>query len=203
MPGFYSSDEYDLVGFIVGVVEKSKVVDGSDIHEGDLLIGLASSGLHTNGYSLVRKVCLDMEGIGLDETPKGLERTLGEELLMPHRSYLDAAKVAGAVSKIKGMAHITGGGLTDNLPRSLPDGKAARIRFGTWPVLPIFKPIVGLGGIASDEALKVFNMGVGFVLVVASEEAPKVQAALDKNGYDNYIIGEIVSGQQEVIYEGI
>lgn len=203
MPGFYGDDDYDLVGFIVGIVDRKKLVDGQKIKEGDLLIGIQSNGLHTNGYSLVRKVLFDMEGFGLDDRPGELEQPLGVELLKHHISYLKAVRAVEEVGEINGMAHITGGGLTDNLPRILPKGLSARIRFGTWPVPPIFRLIVGLGGIASEEALKVFNMGIGFVLVIDPAQKEPVMETLDKAGFQNHLIGKIVSGQNEVEYEGL
>ncbi len=203
MPGFYKEGEYDLAGFIVGVVEKADLVDGSAIAEGDLLLGLRSSGLHTNGYSLVRKVLFEREGMGLDERPKGLKRRLGEELLEPHRSYLDAVRALEGACTIKGMAHITGGGLTDNVPRILPEGTAARIRFGTWPVGPIFRLVAELGRLSSDEALRVFNMGVGFVVVIGRDETEQAVKALKSAGYDADLIGEVISGDRKVVYEGI
>ena len=203
MPDFYQDDEYDLAGFIVGAVERSEVVDGSAIREGDVLLGLESSGLHTNGYSLVRKILFDMEGLGIEDRPDGLERTLGEELLIPHRSYLDAIRAVKEVCPLKGMAHITGGGLTDNIPRVLPDDLAARIRIGSWPVPAIFKLLVGLGGLSSDEAHRVFNMGVGFVLILSSEDETPAGEALDRAGFTWSRIGEIVKGQRHVVYEGI
>ncbi|MHC4943366.1 MAG: phosphoribosylformylglycinamidine cyclo-ligase [Planctomycetota bacterium] len=201
MPGFYGEEEYDLVGFILGAVDRNKLVDGSGIRSGDHLLGLESSGLHTNGYSLVRKILFDMEGFDLADQPEDLERPLGEELLMPHRSYLKAARAVEAVTEIKGMAHITGGGITDNLPRILPEGLAARVRYGSWPILPIFRLIVGLGGLSSHESLKVFNMGVGFIIVVAPEGSDAAREALDEAGYRSHVIGEVVQGESEVIYE--
>lgn len=203
MPGFYGEGDYDLVGFILGAVDRPKLVDGSKIRAGDALIGLESSGLHTNGYSLVRKVLFDMEGLKLDEQPGKLERPLVDELLEPHRSYLKAIKSLEGVCEVKGMAHITGGGMTDNIPRILPDGTAVKIRFGSWPVPPIFSLIIGLGGIASDEALKVFNMGVGFVVVVDAAMKEKAMQKLKEAGYENFLVGEVVEGDKEVIYEGI
>jgi len=203
MPGFYGEGDYDLVGFILGAVDRPKLVDGSKIRDKDLLIGIESSGLHTNGYSLVRKVLFDMEGLRLEDQPEKLERPLVDELLAPHRSYLSAVRALGEVCELKGMAHITGGGMTDNIPRILPDGTAVKIRFNSWPVPPIFSLIIGLGGIASDEALKVFNMGIGFVVVIDSTMKEKAINVLKEVGYNSYLVGEVVKGDKEVIYEGI
>jgi phosphoribosylformylglycinamidine cyclo-ligase len=203
MPGFYGKGDYDLVGCIVGAVEKSRIVDGSRVKKGDLLIGLSSSGLHTNGYSLVRKVLFEMEGLGLDDKPKGFERPLKDELLEPHRSYLGAVRAVEGCCEIKGMAHITGGGLTDNVPRVLPDHTSALIRYDAWPVPPIFKLVITRGAIASHESLHVFNMGIGFVIIVEPGDGDKALEALRKARFEPYVIGEIVEGKKEVIYEGI
>jgi phosphoribosylformylglycinamidine cyclo-ligase len=203
MPGFYPEGEYDLAGFIVGAVDRSQIVDGSRIQEGDVLLGLRSSGLHTNGYSMVRKVLFDMEGLKLEDRPGALERPLGEELLRPHRSYLKAIQALKGVCDVKGMAHITGGGLTDNIPRILPDGLAACIRFGSWPVPPIFKLVVGLGGLSSDEGLRVFNMGVGFVLAVGRGDRERAMEAVAGAGFEPDVIGDVVAGNKDVVYEGL
>ncbi len=203
MPGFYEDEEYDLVGFIVGGVEKGKIVDGNLIRKGDVLLGIGSSGLHTNGYSLVRKILFDMEGMKLEDKPDLLENSLGDELLKPHMSYRKAVQAVEKKCRIKGMAHITGGGLTDNIPRVLPDGSAVRIRFGSWTVPPIFRLVIGLGGVSSDEALKVFNMGIGFVIFLDSTEAGEALESVQTAGYDGWIIGEVVDGQGEVEYEGV
>jgi len=204
MPGLYKENEYDLAGFILGAVEKDGIIDGSGIKEGDVLIGLRSSGLHTNGYSLVRKVLFDMEGMALDHQPEGLDRPIVDELLSPHRSYLEAFTALKEVCEIKGMAHITGGGLTDNLPRILPEGTSALIKFGSWPIPQIFKLIISFGGISSDEALRVFNMGVGFVVVVDSTSQDKAVETLNRLGMENDVIGQVVKGDnKEVIYEGV
>jgi len=203
MPGFYGKGDYDLVGCIVGAVERSKIVDGSNVREGDVLIGLTSSGLHTNGYSLVRKVLFDMEGFGLEDKPKSLGRSLKDELLEPHRSYLEAVRAVEACCEIKGMAHITGGGLTDNVPRILPEGTSALVRYDTWQVPPIFKLIITLGAVSSHESLHVFNMGIGFVLVLDPGDQASAAKALDAAGFEHHVIGEIIKGNKDVVYEGI
>ena len=187
MPGIYLKGEYDLVGFIVGVVERDGIVDGSQIKRGDTLVGLPSSGLHTNGYSLVRKV------FNIDEDPSCLNRfypelgkTLGEELLEPHRCYLRQLKPL--LSFIKGMAHITGGGLPGNLPRILPQGLAARLDDGAWKVPPIFPLIQAEGTVPEREMYRVFNMGLGMVLVCSPQDV----ARLTKEMPDARVIGEVV-----------
>lgn len=203
MPGFYSEDEYDLVGFIVGAVDKSRLVDGSSIKVGDVLIGLRSSGLHTNGYSLVRKILLESGEMRLEDRPEVLDCSLGEELLKPHRSYLKAVRSVEKVCGIRGMAHITGGGLTDNIPRILPQGTSVRIRFGSWPVPPIFRLVMNLGGVSVEEALRVFNMGVGLTIAVEEESVEKVGHTLKDAGFEHDVIGEVVEGDRTVQYEGI
>jgi phosphoribosylformylglycinamidine cyclo-ligase len=195
MPGTYAHGDYDLVGFIVGVVEKAALIDGSAIREGDVLIGLPSSGLHTNGYSLVRKlfrVGLDAddptERNRLEATYDGLEGTLGDALLAPHRCYLDALRPV--LPKLRGIAHITGGGIPGNVPRVLPDGLAARIDRSSWLVPALFRIIQREGDIADEEMYRTFNMGLGIMVAVAPEDAREVQAGLD----NSWVCGEVVRG---------
>jgi len=201
MPGLYQAGEYDLAGFIVGVVEKDEIVDGSRIQVGDVLLGLPSSGLHTNGFSLARRV------FGLDVgTPEEARRrlsqhyselghTLGEELLIPHRPYLK--ELRPLLPQVKGMAHITGGGLLDNVPRMLPAGTAALIRRRSWSVPPIFRLIQERGRIAADEMYRVFNMGIGMVLAVAADEAEAIRQALP----GSLPIGEVIaSSERQVVF---
>ncbi|MBI4216130.1 MAG: phosphoribosylformylglycinamidine cyclo-ligase [Chloroflexi bacterium] len=178
MPGLYAPGDYDLAGFIVGAVERDQVLDGSRIVAGDLLLGLPSSGLHTNGYSLARRVFdLDAHPQALHQRPPELGgRTLGEALLAVHRPYWPLLQPA--LPLIKGMAHITGGGLPGNLPRALPDGLGARLRKGSWPVPPIFALIQARGGIADAEMYNVFNLGLGLVLAAAPADAAALRAAL-------------------------
>lgn len=202
MPSFYGGDEYDLAGFAVGVVERSKVIDGSKIRAGDRLIGLASSGLHSNGYSLVRKVLLEKAGYGVNDVLTELGgATLGEVLLTPTRIY---AKTVLALLKdfdIRGMAHITGGGITENTPRMLPKGARALIRKGTWDIHPIFKLIQKKAGVDSREMYRDFNMGLGMVLVAPKRQAEAVMKKAGKLGEKAYLIGEIVKGAPGVKYE--
>lgn len=196
MPGTYREGQYDLVGFIVGAVEKPGLIDGSTIALGDQIIGLASTGLHTNGYSLVRRVFdLDRDPSPLNQFHPVLGRTLGEELLTSHRCYL--RELEPWLPGIKGLAHITGGGLAGNLSRILPPGTAARIRKGSWTVPPIFALVQRAGTIAEEEMFRVFNMGIGMVAVLASQDAQGFLAAVP----GSFAIGKIVSGDRQVIIE--
>jgi phosphoribosylformylglycinamidine cyclo-ligase len=200
MPDFYAPGEYDLAGFIVGVVDREKVVDGSTIRPGDRLLGLASLGLHTNGYSLARKLFFERLGY----TPSGkvpeLGATVAEVLLAPHRSYYALIEPLLDTGLIRGMAHITGGGITENLPRILPQGTSARVVKGTWPVLPIFRFIQEKGPVDDAEMYRTFNMGIGMILVTREDAAPVIKrqmAALNEPCYD---IGEVVAGERAVQY---
>jgi len=200
MPSFYAEDEYDLAGFAVGVVEKKKIVDGSTINSGNVLIGLASSGLHSNGYSLVRKVLLDVSGYAVRDVLPEFGKPLGDVLLTPTRIY---AKTILALLKefdIRGMAHITGGGITENTPRMLPEGTTALIRKGTWEIPPIFSLIRLKAGIDDEEMYRDFNMGIGMVLAVPEKQADMVMKKARKLGEKAYLIGEIVKGKQGVKY---
>ncbi|MEW6457576.1 MAG: phosphoribosylformylglycinamidine cyclo-ligase [Bacillota bacterium] len=198
MPGFYAPEEYDLAGFVVGVVERSRVISGADIRAGDLLIGCASAGLHSNGYSLARKVLFDVANYEIDNYLPSLGRTVGEELLVPTRIYVRPVLSVLKRFKVRGMAHITGGGLLENIPRILPRGVAVRLRRGTWPVPGIFSLIQELGGVEESEMYRTFNMGIGFVLVVPPTEADQVIAALREHREPAFLIGEVVRGQNEV-----
>jgi phosphoribosylformylglycinamidine cyclo-ligase len=200
MPDFYKPGEYDLAGFIVGVVEREQVIDGSRIASGDVLIGLPSSGLHTNGYSLARKIFFERRNLKADSRVPELGRTVGEELLLVHRSYLPVLRGLIASGALYGMAHITGGGFTDNIPRILPRGVSARVDPGTWPVLPVFQYLKTEGRIGDEEMFRTFNMGIGMVLVVPLHREAEVAAHLDKMGEKHYRIGEIVRGNRRVIY---
>ncbi len=200
MPGFYPPGEYDLAGCIIGWVRRGKILDGRDIRPGHVLIGLPSVGLHTNGYSLARRVLLEQEGLKLARRIPELGRTLGEELLAPHRCYWPVIKPLLERGWLKGLVHITGGGLTDNTPRILPKGCRAAIRVGTWPVLPIFELIARLGRVPQDDMLRTFNMGIGMLLVVAQEDLREVVRALDKQREEYWMVGRIVRGSPGVDY---
>jgi phosphoribosylformylglycinamidine cyclo-ligase len=200
MPGFYPANEYDLAGCIVGWVGRKKIVDGSGIRPGDLILGLPSSGLHTNGYSLARKVLLDSARLKLTRHIPELGRTLGEELLAPHRCYWPVVQPLLAQGWLKGLVHITGGGLTDNTPRILPCGCRAEIQLGSWPVLPIFDLIARAGRVPTDDMLRTFNMGIGMALVVAPRHRERVAAALKKKREKFWLIGRIITGRPSVKY---
>jgi len=198
LPGFYKRSEYDLVGFVVGVVEKKRIIDGSKISTGDLILGLRSNGLHTNGYSLARKVIFDIGGYKVGDFVDELKVYVGKELLKVHRCYAPSILKILKKYKIKGMAHITGGGISGNLSRILPDGQRAVIDTVTWREPKIFSFIQKTGDIDPEEMYKVFNMGIGLVLVVARKDAEKVKRDLEKLKERVYHIGEIVSGEKGV-----
>lgn len=200
MPGFYGPEEYDLAGFAVGVAERGKIIDGRAILPGDKLIGLPSSGLHSNGYSLARKVLLDAAGYGVDTRLDTLGRTVGEEMLEPTRIYVRAVLPLLERFSIKGLAHITGGGLTENIPRILPAGTAVQIRAEAWPAPPVFELIEKAGRVDKAEMRRTFNMGVGMVLAVSGEDAGPVQEDLAARGEKSYLIGEVTTGQGLVSY---
>jgi phosphoribosylformylglycinamidine cyclo-ligase len=198
MPGLYGAGEYDLAGCIVGLVERAKIVNGAGLTPGDVVLGLGSDGLHTNGYSLARQVLLEDARLGLDAPiPELAGITLGDALLWPHRCYAPAvlpvlAGADGAV--IKAMAHLTGGGFVDNIPRVLPDGIGVRIDKSAWPIPPLFQLIQDRGGVAEAEMFRVFNMGIGFVLIVPASSAQDMTARLTDAGEQVYRLGETVTG---------
>ncbi len=200
MPGFYPAGEYDLAGCIVGCVRRGQIVDGSRIRAGDMIIGLPSLGLHTNGYSLARKVLLERERMKLGERVPELGRTLGEELLAPHRCYWPVIQPFLAKRWLKGIAHISGGGITDNTPRILPPGCRAEIRLGAWPVLPIFDLIARRGRVPQDEMLRTFNMGIGLLLVVAESDVGRVTGELRRKREKFWVVGRIARGRPGVRY---
>jgi phosphoribosylformylglycinamidine cyclo-ligase len=199
MPGFYAEGEYDVAGFIVGIVDRAKVIDGKRIAPNDVLLALPSNGLHTNGYSLARKLFFEVAGYDLQTRLPLLETTVAEALLAPHASYLDALEGLLDSGKIKGLAHITGGGLLENIPRILPEGTSAVIARGTWPVLPIFTHMQELGNVPDAEMYRTFNMGVGLVIVSAQQDAESIQAHFRKRDQACYEIGRIGEGSREVI----
>jgi phosphoribosylformylglycinamidine cyclo-ligase len=202
MPGFYADGEYDVAGFIVGAVERTRIVDGRRIAAGDVLIGLPSSGLHTNGYSLARSIVFDRLKLSVQDRVPELGTTVGEALLTPHRSYLSLVKpLLDGVIAIKGMAHITGGGITDNLPRVLPEGTDAVVRVGTWEVPAIFRWLQDAGAVPLDDMLRTFNMGIGMILIVSPADADAVLRALAAAGEPGAVrIGEIAGGRGQVRY---
>jgi phosphoribosylformylglycinamidine cyclo-ligase len=200
MPGFYPPGEYDLAGCIVGWVRRSWLLDGSRVRRGDVILGLPSLGLHTNGYSLARKILLEQEGMTLNQAVPELGRTLGDELLAPHRCYWRAIQPLLAKRWLNALVHVTGGGLTDNPKRILPSGCAAEIRLGSWPVLPVFELVARRGRVPQPDMLRTFNMGVGMMLVIAGKNLAPVTAALKKKREKFWEIGRIVEGRREVTY---
>jgi phosphoribosylformylglycinamidine cyclo-ligase len=202
MPGFYAEGEYDLAGFAVGIAEKSKIIDGSKIRPGDVLVGLASSGLHSNGYSLARKVFFEAAGLKVDSFVPELNKTVADELLTPTRIYVKNVLALINDFGVKGLSHITGGGITENLPRVFPQGCRARIRKGSWDILPVFKFIREKGRIDEAEMLRDFNMGIGLIAVLGREEAEAFAKAVEALGEKAYIIGEIIAGEKGVEYVG-
>ena len=176
MPGMYGADEYDLAGFAVGIAEKSQLITGATIKEGDVLLGLASSGIHSNGYSLVRKIFFEEQGFTGNEVLPELTQPLAEELLTPTRIYVEALLPLVKQQLVKGIAHITGGGFVENIPRMLPENLAAEITLGSWPELPIFQALEKYGQIPHLEMFEIFNMGIGMVLAVAPEQVAAVKA---------------------------
>jgi phosphoribosylformylglycinamidine cyclo-ligase len=201
MPGFYAAGEYDVAGFIVGIVDREKVIDGKRIEPGDTVLALPSIGLHTNGYSLARKLFFDVAGYTVDTKVTELNSSVGEALLRPHPSYLRPLANLVDARLIKGLAHITGGGLTDNIPRILPQGTAVSIRKGSWPVLPIFNVMREIGNVSEAEMFRTFNMGVGMVVVCSAEDVAKIKDQLEARGERCFEIGIVIEGQREVILE--
>jgi len=200
MPGFYPRDEYDLAGCIVGWVRRNRIVDGGRIRPGDVILGLPSSGLHTNGYSLARKVLLEKGRCKLTKRVPGLGRTLGEELLVPHRCYWPVVHPLLDQGLLNGLVHVTGGGLTDNTPRILPRNCQAEVCLGSWPVPPIFGLIQRTGHVPLEDMLRTFNMGIGMALIIARRKLSRVTAALTKAGEKFWEIGRITSGRTCVKY---
>jgi len=198
LPGFYKEKEYDLAGFAVGVVEKNEIINGAEIKESDAIIGVASSGLHSNGFSLVRKVFFDIGKLKLDQYVPELGCTLGEELLKPTEIYVKAYFSLKGKVKVKGMAHITGGGIPGNLPRIFPENKTAVIYKANWQIHPVFQLIQKIGKISETEMFKVFNMGIGYIFVIESKDVKKALNILNRKGYKAYCIGEVIKGKGQI-----
>jgi len=199
MPGFYREGEYDIAGFIVGVVDRAKIIDGKTIAPGDVLLALPSAGLHTNGYSLARKLFFEVAEYEPLMQLTELGTTAGGALLDPHLSYLRPLEGLLDRGVIKGLAHITGGGLTDNIPRILPEGTAVKIEKGTWKVLPIFELLQRLGNVSEPEMYRTFNMGVGMVIVTSASDAEVIKAHFREREEECYEIGKVISGNREVL----
>jgi phosphoribosylformylglycinamidine cyclo-ligase len=200
MPDFYAGGEYDVAGFIVGIVDREKLIDGKTIKVGDVVLALPSVGLHTNGYSLARKLFLDVAGFTVNTRLDELQMTVGEALLQPHVSYLKELGPLLDSGVIKGLAHITGGGLTDNVPRILPEGTAVEMAKGSWPILPIFNLMQSIGNVPEPEMYRTFNMGVGMAVVTAAENSEKLKEELHESGAV-FEIGRVVTGNREVTYK--
>ncbi len=200
MPGFYARGEYDLAGFAVGVVDRASLVDGRSIRQGDAVVGVASSGLHSNGYSLARKVFFDLHGMGIRKRLPELGATLGEELLRPTRIYVKAFHALKRKVAVKGMAHITGGGIPENLPRIIPRGLGAEVFRDSWPVLPLFRIIKELGNVTDKDMKRTFNMGIGYIFVVGDKDKGRTVSLLKDHGFDSYLIGKIDKGGEGVRY---
>jgi len=200
MPGFYPDGEYDLAGFIVGVASREQIITGKNVQVGDIVLGLPSNGLHTNGYSLARKLLFDIGRYTPDTYVNEIKGKVGNELMRPHKSYWSCLRKLIDSASVSAMAHVTGGGITENLPRVLPRGTGAVIELGSWPVQPIFDHMQKLGNVPQEEMLRTFNMGLGMLLVVPSEKFKKVQSLLERAGEKAYTVGRIVKGDRKVMY---
>ncbi len=194
MPGMYSDEEYDIAGFAVGACEKKEIITGEQISEGNVLVGLGSSGIHSNGYSLVRKVFFEDQSFSLEESLPEIGTTLGEALLTPTKIYVKPVLAALKQFSIKGMSHITGGGFIENIPRMLPDGLQAEIKEGSWDIPSIFPALEHYGDIPRSEMYNIFNMGIGFVLAVEEDQAEDILRFFNEQGEDAFIIGRVSKG---------
>ena len=201
MPGFYHDGEYDLAGFIVGVVDRDKIITGKNIQVGDVLLGLPSNGLHTNGYSLARKLFFSVARYTPDSYVNEIKGKVGTELMKIHRSYWPVMRRMIEADAVSAMAHITGGGITENLPRVLPKGTSAVVEIHSWPVPPIFEHLQALGNVSQEEMLRTFNMGIGMILIVPAKKFKKAQTILERCGEKGYTIGRIVKGERKVAYQ--
>jgi phosphoribosylformylglycinamidine cyclo-ligase len=201
MPGFYADGEYDVAGFIVGVVDREQVIDGHAITAGDVVLGLPSVGLHTNGYSLARKLFFADAGCQPETYLDDLGETIGAALLKPHVSYLRALEGLLDTGTIKGLAHITGGGLLENIPRILPPDTSVKIKRGSWPVLPIFEMMQRIGNIEDAEMFRTFNMGIGMVVVCARADAAAIASQVSERGFKCFEIGHVAEGSHNVVIE--
>ena len=200
MPGFYPDGEYDLAGFIVGVVERDRIITGKDVQIGDIVLGLPSNGLHTNGYSLARKLLFEVARYSPETYVNEIKNKVGNELMRTHKSYWPSLKRMLDAQCVSALAHVTGGGITENLPRVLPRGTAALIELGSWPLQPIFEHLQALGNVPQDEMLRTFNMGLGMLLVVPSAKFKKAQTVLERVGEKAYTVGRIIKGERKVLY---
>ncbi|MEK4103105.1 phosphoribosylformylglycinamidine cyclo-ligase [Paenibacillus sp. FSL R10-2791] len=202
MPGMYSAGEYDIAGFTVGVADKAKLVTGANIAAGDTVIGLASSGVHSNGFSLVRKLLLEQEGYSLNDVLPELGAPLADVLLAPTKIYVKPLLALLEQLPVKGMAHITGGGFIENIPRVLPDNVDVEINYGSWPILPIFGLMQNKGNVSNRDMFTTFNMGIGLVLVVSAADGERALELLKASGEEAYIIGKVTEGERKVTFTG-
>lgn len=200
MPGFYRDGEYDLAGTIIGAVNRDRIITGEHIQIGDVLVGLPSNGLHTNGYSLARRLLFEEAKYGPDQYVNELKDKTGAALMRTHRSYLAIIKKLAGAEVVSGMAHITGGGITDNLPRILPKGMGALVDLAAWQVPPLFEHLQKLGNVEQDEMLRTFNMGIGLIAVIPAEKIKKAKAILNRANERHCIIGRVVRGERKVSY---
>jgi len=200
MPGFYADGEYDLAGFIVGAVDRDKMVTGAGIKPGDVLIGLPSTGLHTNGYSLARKLLFEVAGYKTSQYITAIREKAGAALMKTHRSYLHVIQKLVQAGLTTGIAHITGGGITENLPRILPKNVAAQVELGSWPVLPIFEHLRELGNVPQDEMMRTFNMGIGLIAAIPAAKFTRAKNLLDRSEEKFYVIGRTAKGERRVQY---
>jgi phosphoribosylformylglycinamidine cyclo-ligase len=200
MPGFYPDGEYDLAGFIVGVVERDRIITGKEVQIGDIVLGMASNGLHTNGYSLARKLLFEVAKYSTEDYVNEIKNKVGNELMRTHKSYWPALRKLIDAQCVSALAHITGGGITENLPRVLPRGFAASIDLGSWPIPPLFEHLQKLGNVPQDEMLRTFNMGLGMLMVVPLAKFKKAQTVLERVGEKAFTVGRIVKGERKVIY---
>jgi phosphoribosylformylglycinamidine cyclo-ligase len=199
MPGIYRMGEYDVAGFITGVVEKKNIIEGSKVAPGQAVVGLASSGPHTNGYSLIRKVLFDQNDFGIDDSPEELQGlTISDAVLAEHRSYLSPVRELLTQGIVYGMAHITGGGIPGNLVRVLPPDTQAVIDVNRWPYPPVFSFLQSVGHVEPSEMFRVFNMGIGYVLITDHDHVQTIADVSGAAGIDSYLIGEITSGPRQV-----
>jgi len=197
MPSFYNEGEYDIAGFTVGIVDQDNLIDGSSINVGNKIIGIASSGLHSNGYSLVRKVCFDKLKLKIDDNIPELGKTIGEELLTPTRIYVKSILHIVREFKVNGMAHITGGGFTENIPRVIPKSCKAKINIGSWDIHPIFGYLKDQGGLSDEEMLRTFNNGIGMVMIVKQELVDDIMIRLNGLKEKAWVIGDIVERKED------
>jgi len=202
MPDVYQPDEYDLVGTIVGIVDRKKIIDGSNIQAGDIILGLSSSGLHTNGYTLARKICFDVAKLKLEDTFPGTNQSVYDTLMAPHTCYAKIMQIVIKLADVRGMAHITGGGITENLPRILPEGIGAEIDLSTWEVPYLFRFLKETGNVDDIEMLRVFNMGIGLLFIIPEDHLTKVIKAFEQAGVSAHIVGKAIKGERKVYYKG-